>query len=824
MIVQESTTTVSFSEEMEEIDYEIAATPEAFRILSRGIYSNPIKAVLRELGTNAIDGHIALAQGVYDDDGNVLVQADPSALHKQFEVTLPTSMSPTLVVRDYGCGLSNAQIRKLYRTYFASSKRNSNAFNGSLGLGSKTPFAVASTFSVVSYYQNTKSIYTVMIGSNGKPTIIPVAEGIPDNTPSGMEITVPIDSNDISKFPTAAFEIYRWFNNPPKILYNNSQIDRQIESHKNSLVSENLAGLDIKRAASLDSSVYVLQANVLYPVDVDILSPLIDDAVVQQLITQLEHSASSCALIIEVENGSVQFTASRESLEYNEWTISNLKKIMRDWYDQGASQYKADKDRIEKLTGYERIQALEVWGENADLMGALCYSQDPIKCGDIRLESPRYSYSKSLAIHSVTVKDLSYDRSVVASADPAKKAEEVRLAAASRSFKIINSTEHPPSHLMGSIQAGTPHCRYGAHGANIVNMITPPRIIVVDDNISVPALRRAVGALRPVGPYIIVQPHQTNLINSLVSAFGLTVQEAVQYSSKLERVKVPRRSNSSTRLTLVERIDRDCTISQRNASGNFEIVEDVEEFLDGEYETKSVLVLASGKAGSLYVADQHLPSYIDWMFHNKEYLNPDVDVVINMTRSQYERYKNHIPAHLDGSNMVDALNIDAVLSSYRIIPGLVEYAQVNHPSNKNYSNWNINRYLRSYMAESSSSHMATFVRSVLDISNISGMNTALDEAIRVVAGLVNSSGTFDWYGDETSGKHAIEHIRSWAPDKVKNVLSEYTKMYDMCTLFEASFPSKNISGRIDSEYLKHYIKVDYMISTDKIRNGTNNDK
>ena len=53
MKLQQNTNTVVRSGSFEESNYSIEASAKAFSILSDGLYANKVKAVVRELSTNA---------------------------------------------------------------------------------------------------------------------------------------------------------------------------------------------------------------------------------------------------------------------------------------------------------------------------------------------------------------------------------------------------------------------------------------------------------------------------------------------------------------------------------------------------------------------------------------------------------------------------------------------------------------------------------------------------------------------------------------------------------------------------------------------------
>ena len=100
-------------------EFRIRNSAKAFKILSDGLYSNKIRAIVRELSCNALDSHIGAGK--------------PNV---PFEVHLPTVLEPWFAVRDFGLGLDGDQVTNIYTTYFESTKTDSNAFIGALGLSS----------------------------------------------------------------------------------------------------------------------------------------------------------------------------------------------------------------------------------------------------------------------------------------------------------------------------------------------------------------------------------------------------------------------------------------------------------------------------------------------------------------------------------------------------------------------------------------------------------------------------------------------------------------------------------------------------------------
>lgn len=171
----------------------INANAKAFQVLSSNLYKDKPLAILRELSANALDAHIAA--------GNT---------QTPFVVSLPSSLRPSLVIRDYGTGLDDQAILELYMTYFGSNKGSSNIFTGGLGLGSKTPFAYTDAFSVVSRYNGFKRTYSAYKDADGTPKIVLLQEEHTDEH-NGLEVSVPVRKTDFSDFARRAPWALRYF-------------------------------------------------------------------------------------------------------------------------------------------------------------------------------------------------------------------------------------------------------------------------------------------------------------------------------------------------------------------------------------------------------------------------------------------------------------------------------------------------------------------------------------------------------------------------------------------------------------------------------------
>lgn len=268
--------------------FAIEASAKAFTILSDTLYSNKIRAVVRELSTNAYDAHIEVG-----------------AVEQPFEVNLPNRFDSNFSVRDFGPGLSHEDCMGLYTTYFRSTKTNSNEAVGCLGLGSKSPFAYSDTFTVESIFQGMKRIYVANKGTSSPEFNLMHEEET--NDPSGLCVKVPVRSYDYNTFKFEAQSIYSHFHTKPI-----SNIELDYQDHKaNIQVSDNNWYI----SSSVGDN-YVVMGQVAYPIKGDKF---------QQKYPEISDFLDKITgLVIIAPIGAVEMTPSREELSYNTNTVNYI--------------------------------------------------------------------------------------------------------------------------------------------------------------------------------------------------------------------------------------------------------------------------------------------------------------------------------------------------------------------------------------------------------------------------------------------------------------------------------------------------------------------
>ena len=276
-------------------EFRIRNSAKAFSILSSGLYSNKIRAIVRELSCNAIDSHVAAGKK-----------------DVPFEVHLPSMFEPWFSVKDFGTGLSGEQIVGIYTTYFESSKTDSNDFIGALGLGSKSPFSYTDNFTVTAVKNNIKVIYSAYINDAGIPCVAEMSAETA-NEPNGVEVKFAVNNrNDYYSFQREASYVFTWFKNKPVITGINDFVHSSPEYSEENIIP----GVHVKKQEGYYSQCSVLMGNICYP-----LSALPQP---EKTLGDLAHLLD-CNLVMEFGIGELDFAASREELSYVTLTINSIK-------------------------------------------------------------------------------------------------------------------------------------------------------------------------------------------------------------------------------------------------------------------------------------------------------------------------------------------------------------------------------------------------------------------------------------------------------------------------------------------------------------------
>jgi hypothetical protein len=309
-----------------------------FQILRSQIYSDPVRAIVREYSTNSQDSHIAAGKP-----------------ELPIQVTLPTTLDSFLKIRDFGKGLTEQEVLEIYTSYGESTKRKDANQNGLLGIGSKSGFSYSDSFMVNSYKDGILTIFNAYITPTDGSKMAMMGRG--DATePNGIEIVIPVKGNDVSKFRQKAIEqVYPYFKVLPNITNITDEEKEQLNNIRNKPAL--FSGTNWKFIGGNSESLVVM-ANVAYPIKSDTFN---EDEVREEVHTMLQGG-----VIIEAKNGEVAFAASRETLQYDQNTKKKLASLLNGIIDELVKQ------GTDKFNGCRTLwNAKCMWKEVFDYGGSL---------------------------------------------------------------------------------------------------------------------------------------------------------------------------------------------------------------------------------------------------------------------------------------------------------------------------------------------------------------------------------------------------------------------------------------------------------------------
>lgn len=322
-------------------DFTIQASGKMFHMVISGLYSNKPQSITREIWSNAFDAHAMVGK-----------QDTP------FEVTFPTSLTPTFSCRDFGPGIAHENMEGFYTVLGHSTKENTNKAVGKWGVGRMSPMSYTDTFSVVSRHKGMIAYYSIQLGPDGSPQLHVMAEPSPTNEPDGLEVSFPVKREDIPSFQRAAEIVAYGFKVPPRV--KNSQ-DKQFQPIKKIIEGEGYYFYSDSRL----SGTYAQMGCVLYPINTNSLP--------QGLL-----SFNTRNIVFEFDIGDLEVTASREDLSYgaNDPTLGNIKKVISKVKAEILGQAQAEIDKEPSF--YRAIKSITKY-THALGSNNFCWKGTPVK-------------------------------------------------------------------------------------------------------------------------------------------------------------------------------------------------------------------------------------------------------------------------------------------------------------------------------------------------------------------------------------------------------------------------------------------------------------
>lgn len=339
----------------------ISNTPEFAMILAKGLYSDGLRGMVREVICNGWDSHIATGRE-----------------HIPLKITCEKDK---FVVQDFGSGIPDADIDEIYGVFGESTKRKADNQTGGFGLGSKAPFAVDGvvSFFVTSSYDGVTTGYVVTKedpDTDYLPSITTLFQFPtgPDES-TGVTVEVPLTEVLLSKLLDHVKAVLTGGEIPAEVStvsgMSNEISPPPFEQRLGLKTSETGVCLyNVQKFGPLlprPHAVMVQLGNVIYPLPFD------------QMPNSLYRLASSIdnnrvALILKLPNGSCRMAPSREELLWNAQTNAVIQDVVSKF--MGAYNETKPRDRRQdilfllKSKDIERPQLAQI-NTIQDLKGAV---------------------------------------------------------------------------------------------------------------------------------------------------------------------------------------------------------------------------------------------------------------------------------------------------------------------------------------------------------------------------------------------------------------------------------------------------------------------
>lgn len=297
------------------IVHKIKSSAKAFKLLSDGLYSNKIEAIVRELCCNALDSN---------------KQANND---QPFKVFLPTEIEPVFRVVDDGIGIHDSKIGDIYCTYFGSTKDDDNDYIGAFGLGSKSPLCYVDMFTVISRFDNIKTVYSIHLNEEGAPNLTKLTES-KTLEKNGLEVQVPVKKNDISTFSRITKRVLSYFETQPIVYYQDTEITiNNFFEDKDTKKISNDYFLNNNNFFDLYKKIYAWMGNIIYPIKIENVINMLSDT---SLIAKLQNieKLNIKSLLIKFKLGDLNINPNREALSYDKTTCENIAKKIIYYYDK----------------------------------------------------------------------------------------------------------------------------------------------------------------------------------------------------------------------------------------------------------------------------------------------------------------------------------------------------------------------------------------------------------------------------------------------------------------------------------------------------------
>jgi hypothetical protein len=306
--------------------FTIKASPKTFLMLSKTLYPNPIKSMIREIIANAID-----ATNDYNKSKGI------NEIPK-IKVVLPTEVYPVLEIEDFGKGMSEIEVSNIYTKYGESTKEEDNNAIGCFGLGAKTPFAYTDLFEVDTITSGFEYDYNMYL-NNGLPVFTKANTKVNKEKTHGTKIKIPIKNKDFNEIIKSYIKLIAFFSceiednikafdkstqkeylkmkDFSKKLYSKKDLTKNFVCSYDDLRNDKyIYDYSLGGEFGLSSNIIVVSGGIAYPWNDKDCSTDFKNCL-NEYIQITNKISNGKGLIVYAPIGSVTMTLSREELNYN---------------------------------------------------------------------------------------------------------------------------------------------------------------------------------------------------------------------------------------------------------------------------------------------------------------------------------------------------------------------------------------------------------------------------------------------------------------------------------------------------------------------------
>lgn len=304
-------------------------------------YSRPRDAVIRELATNGLESHQAAGY-----TGPV-------------EITLPGYQDRYLTITDHGLGLGLGDITEVIGDFAGSTKRHAGQATPNYGIGSKSPFAVADSYTVTAVKDGVRREVLFARLADGNPGYKVIST---ENTvePNGVTVRVPVPQDDDPLvWLGAAQKVLYWWKKDSFQLYKRNTVTGDIEAVETpGYRDQSEPAVSTSNVLAMNTAL-VRETKFFGPNSVIVRAGTTGYSVPSGFFADLALPIHGLGyLTVEMPKDSIKVAPNRESIEDTEANRQQVYAALQDWSETISSLH------LTKLEAASSSYNLfRVWGE-----------------------------------------------------------------------------------------------------------------------------------------------------------------------------------------------------------------------------------------------------------------------------------------------------------------------------------------------------------------------------------------------------------------------------------------------------------------------------